>query len=119
MTIKTLLRRVLQMEIDRQNRTVNRSTGKVPLEVTQHQILSRNPRLRPCPPPSLLDLHFSLRATRRVNPGNTIDFDGISCEIASTARKRVPVLFHPMRKLWVLETPPTDIWPKVLGAFTL
>ena len=110
---------ILQMEIERQNRTVNRSTGKVPDEVAEQQILTNTSRLRPCPRASLLDLHFSLRTTRRVNPGYTIDFDGVQREIAPTARKIVTVLFHPGQKLWVLEELPTDRWPKILGAFTL
>ncbi len=110
---------ILQMEINRRNRTVNRSTAKVPIEVWEHQILARTARLRPCPPASLLDLHLSLRTTRRVNPGYTIDFDGTTYEIAPTTRKIVTALFHPRRKLWVLEQPPKATWPKILGHFTL
>jgi len=110
---------ILQMEIARQNRTVNRSIGKIPLEIWDEQIISKAARLRPCPPTPLLDLHFSLRSTRRVNPDHTIDFDGRSYEISPTSRKTVSVIFHPLSKLWVVEHPPKRVWPPILGTFTL
>lgn len=40
-------------------------------------------------------------------------------EIAPTSRKSVTVLFHPYRKLWVLEHSPKLTWPPILGHFTL
>lgn len=110
---------ILQMEIQRQNRTTLRTTGKVPSEVWEEQQLKRTARLRPTPEASLLDLHFSLRSTRKVHTGPYIEFDGQSYEIAPTARKVVPVLFHPFRKLWVLEHSPNLTWPPILGHFTL
>jgi len=110
---------ILQMEIARQNRTVNRSTGKVPLEVWENQTLQSLGRLRPVPPAPLLDLHFSLRLQRRVNNDHTIDFDDQNYEIANTARTSVSIIHHPNRKLWVVEHPPKDIWPPILGFFTL
>lgn len=51
---------ILQMEIQRQNRKRLRSTGKVPLEVGEQQILARSAPLRPAPAATLPDLHFSL-----------------------------------------------------------
>lgn len=110
---------ILQMEIQRQNRTILRTTGKVPSEVWEDQLLKRVARLGPTPQSSLLDLHFSLRATRKVHTGPYIEFDGQSYEIAPTARKVVTVLFHPMRKLWVLDHSPKLTWPPILGHFTL
>ncbi|MGY8675643.1 MAG: hypothetical protein ACKVHO_23975, partial [Verrucomicrobiia bacterium] len=82
-------------------------------------LLTHNEATRPCPEPTLLDLHFSLRLSRRVNHDQTIDFEGRSYEISSTQRKSVTIVHHPYRKFWVLEHPPTDVWPPVLGAFTL
>lgn len=110
---------ILQMELQRQNRKLLRSTGMVPAEVWEKQVLERTARLRNTPPAALLDLHFSLRATRKVHPGPFIDFDGRSYEISATSRKIVTVLFHPGRKLWVLDHQPDDVWPPVLGHFTL
>lgn len=110
---------ILQMEIERQNIKTLRSTGKVPAATWEHQILKRTARLRVAPNASLLDLHLSLRARRRVYTGPYIEFDGRHYEIAPTSRKSVTVLFHPGSKLWVLEEPPTDTWPTVLGSFSL
>ena len=110
---------ILQMEIARQNRTVNRSFGAIPAEIWQAQSLSREGRLRPTPPAALLDLHFSLRSTRRVNNDHPIDFDGQNYEISPTLRKSVTLLHHPTLRFWILEHPPKDIWPPILAHFTL
>ena len=110
---------VLQMEITRQNRTLSRSTDKIPLESWNQQILNATTRIRPCPAPSLLDLHFSLRHSRRVNLDQTIDFAGQNYVIAPTTRKSVTIILHPDRKLWILQHPPTAVWPPVLGQFSL
>lgn len=110
---------LLQIEIARQNRKILRSTGKVPAEVWEQQILERTARLRPTPETSLLDLHLSLRTTRKVHLGHIIQFDGREYEIAPTSRKSVTVLFHPFRKLWVLDHSPNLTWPPILGHFTL
>ena len=40
------------------------TTGKVPAEVWEEQILKRTAQLRPKPEPTLLDLHFSLPSIR-------------------------------------------------------
>jgi len=110
---------ILQMEIARQNQTKNRSTGLVPDAVWQQSLLENTGALRPCPLPTLLDLHFSLRTLRRVNNDHTIDFLGRSYEIAATKRKHVSVIHHPNRCFWVCEQPPKDVWPSVLGSYTL
>ena len=110
---------VLQMEIHRQNNAILRATGRAPLDVFQEQTLAQTAMLRPCPPRSLLDLHFALRVQRRVNNDHTIDFEGQNYEIAATTKKHVSILHHPKRKFWVLEERPKDVWPKVLGTYTL
>jgi hypothetical protein len=110
---------LLQMEIRRQNGKRLRSTGKVPAEVWEEQLLRRTARLRTAPAPSLLDLHLSLRTTRRVHLGHIIQFDGQDYEISPTQRKTVTVLFHPAKQFWVLDHPPKFTWPPVLGHFTL
>ncbi len=110
---------VLQMEIRRQNQTINRSTGKVPLEVWEQQRTSSLHKMRSCPSPVLLDLHLALRARRRVNNDSTIDFEGQNFEIAATHKKVVSIVHHPQRMFWVVESIPKDVWPAVLGAFTL
>lgn len=110
---------VLQMEIQRQGLKTQRTTGKIPSAVWEEQLLQRTARLSPAPAPTLLDLQFSLRATRKVHTGPYIEFDGRDYEIAPTSRKVVTVLFHPLRKLWVLEHPPKSTWPPILGHFTL
>lgn len=97
---------VLQMEIQRQNRTLSRATGQAPETIWRAQILDRSSRMRTCPPPALLDLHFSLRTSRRVNNDHTIDFEGRHYEIAATARKSVTIIHHPGRKCWVVENSP-------------
>lgn len=110
---------ILQMEIERQNRTRQRSTGRIPLHVWRDQIESSQARLRPAPQPSLLDLHLSLRCSRRVNNDHSIDFEGKNYEIAPTARKTVTIILHPKKRFWVVEHAPTTLWPPILGAFTL
>jgi len=110
---------IVQMEIQRQGRKTQRTTGRIPSEVRDEQLLKRTARLSPTPVPTLLDLHFSLRATRMVHTGPYIEFDGQDFEIAPTSRKLVTVLFHPFRKLWVLEHAPKYTWPPIPGHLTL
>jgi hypothetical protein len=110
---------LLQMEIARQNRTVSRTLTKAPLEIWETQTQRGDGRIRPTPPATLLDLHLSLRTTRRVNHDHTIDFDGHNYEIAPTLRKTVTLAYHPHRCFWILEHPPKAIWPTILGHFTL
>lgn len=110
---------VLQMEIMRQNRTRQRSTGLIPLEIWETAILENKANLRPAPSPHLLDLHLSLRAMRRVNNDQTIDFEGRNYEISPSSLKSVAIIHHPNRKFWVVDHPPKDVWPPILGAFSL
>ena len=58
---------ILQMEIQRQNRKTLRTTGRIPSEVWEEQLLKRTARLSPAPASTLLNLQFSLPATRRVH----------------------------------------------------
>lgn len=109
---------LLQMEIGRQNGRILRSTGKVPAEVWEEQTLRGTARMRPADP-RLLDLHLSLRTTRRVQTGHIIEYDGTEYEISPTSRKRVTVLIHPDTQIWVLAQPPASRWPEILGHFTL
>jgi hypothetical protein len=110
---------ILQMEIIRQNRTRQRSTARIPLDVWDRAVLENNGRLRPTPVSSLLDLHFSMRGSRKVNNDQTIDFEGRNYEIATTARKSVTIIHHPNLKFWVVDHPPKDVWPPILGTFGL
>ena len=110
---------ILQMEIRRQNRTVNRTTSLVPQAAWDHDVENNTSHIRPTPTSSLLDLHFSLRGARRVNNDQTIDFEGRNYEIATTLRKSVSIVHHPNRKFWVVEHPPKNVWPPILGAFSL
>ena len=58
---------ILQMEIQRRSRKTLRTTGRIPSEVWEEQILKRTARLSPAPASTLLNLQFSLPATRRVH----------------------------------------------------
>ncbi len=108
---------ILQMEINRQNQTVSRSTGKAPLAIWQSQ--TKESQMRPCPEPSLLDLHLSLRHSRRINADHTIDFDGQNYPIANTQCRNATIIHHPNQQFWVVEGKPTSTWTRILGHFTL
>lgn len=110
---------VLQMEIARQNRTVNRSFDAKPIEVWEKQSLAGKGRMRSAPSDALLDLHLSLRCRRRVDNAHSIDFEGQNYEISATLRKHVTVVHHPKRQFWVVEHPPKEVWPPILGHYTL
>lgn len=110
---------ILQMELARQNRTRNRSIDKIPIESWEKQIQNSTARIRECLAPALLDLHFSLRCSRRVNLDHTIDFEGQNYEIAATPRKTVTIVHHPHRHFWVVEHSPGAVWPSILGHFSL
>lgn len=109
---------VLQMEISRQNHKRKRSTGQVPSDEWDRQTQGVG-KVRVCPPCELLDLHFSMRCQRRVNNDHTIDFEGQNYELSATLKKSVTVIHHPKRKMWVVEHVPKDVWPPILGHFTL
>ena len=110
---------ILQMELARQNRTRTRSTGKIPIQSWEEQILNATDRMCACPASALLDLHFSLRCSRRVNLDHTIDFEGQNYEISATQRKTVAIVHHPNRHFWVVEHTPIAVWPSILGHFSL
>jgi hypothetical protein len=93
------------------------STALVPQAVWDQALLARTGRPRQTPVSSLLDLHFPMRLTRRVNNDQTLDFEGRNYEIGSTLKKRVTIIHHPTRRFWVVEHPPTAVWPPVLGTF--
>jgi hypothetical protein len=99
------------MEIDSQNRIRQHSTGRIPLQIWHQQIDSSQARLRHAPRPSLLDMHISLRCSRRVNNDRSIDFEGKNYEIA---RKTVATLLHPIKRFWVV-APPATLWPQFQG----
>ena len=110
---------ILQMEIARQNRTTSRATTKVPSEIWQAQTLDQSTHMRPSLPSALLNLHFSLRTSRRVNNDHTIDFEGQKYEISPTTRKFVTIIHHPNLKFWVVSDTPKAIWPCIHGEFSL
>ena len=110
---------ILQMELQRQNLTRQRSTGLVPSTVWENSLLARTQRLRPAPATALLDLHLSLRQQRRVNNDHPIDFEGHNYDISRTPKSSVTLIHHPKLRFWVVEHPPTNIWPPILGAFSL
>jgi hypothetical protein len=60
-----------------------------------------------------------LRCRRSVDNAHSIDFEGLNYEISATLRKSVTVVYHPRRQFWVLELPPKDVWPSILGHYTL
>ena len=108
---------ILQMEIKRQNSTKNSSTGEVPNNLFEQS--QSHSVIRPSSPTALLDLHLSLRTSRKVAPDHSIEFEGRTYKIAPTLKKSVTVLYHPQSKLWVLEEPPNLIWPNILGHFSM
>jgi hypothetical protein len=81
------------MKIQRKNRKTQRNTGSIPSEVWDEQLLKRTARLIPTPAPTLLDLHCSLRTTRKVHIGPSIEFHGQDYEIAPTSRTGSPPCF--------------------------
>lgn len=108
---------ILQMEINRQNQTVSRSTGKAPQTIWQSQ--AKQSKIRPCPESSLLDIHLSLRHSRRINVDHTIDFEGQNYPIANTQCRRATIVHHPKQQFWIVEGKPTSTWTRILGHFTL
>jgi len=107
------------MGITRQNQTKQRATDLFPLEVWDRAVLENQSRIRPTPVSSLLDLHFPMRGTRKVNNDQTIDFEGRNHEIATTARESVTIIHQPSLKFWVVEHPPKDVWHTISGTFGL
>jgi hypothetical protein len=65
---------ILKVEIKRQNSTRNSSTGEVPNNLFEQS--QPHSATRPSPPTALLDLHLSLRTTRKVAPDHSMEFEG-------------------------------------------
>jgi hypothetical protein len=85
---------ILQMELQRQNRTRQRGTGLGSLSAWEDSLRARTQRLRPAPAQALLDLHLSLRQQRRVKNDHTIDFEGRNYQIAPTSKSSVTLIHH-------------------------
>lgn len=110
---------ILKREIDRQNQRVCRPLGRSPLSIWQEQTEQSTSKMRASPESSLLDLHLSLRASRRVNADHTIDFEGVNHQIGPTQCRRITIVHHPGRQFWAVEGKPKLVWPPILGHFTL
>jgi hypothetical protein len=113
---------LLARELTRQNRTVCRTTGLSPDDACAKAQEEQRTVLRPCPDPSLLDLHLALHLGRRVNADHQIDFLGRSWPISATARHSVTLIHHPQSQFWVVSQPPKppqNRWPEILGKFSL
>jgi hypothetical protein len=68
---------------------------------------------------ALLDLHHSLRRTRKVAPDRPNEFESLAYKIAPTLKMRVTVFYHPQSKLWVIEKPPNLLWPSIRGHLSM
>jgi hypothetical protein len=113
---------VLDHEVERQNRTVCRTTGLSPDEAWNKAREEGRDAMRPAPETRLLDLHLALHFGRRRNADHQIDFLGRSWEIAPTQRQTVTVIHHPNRQFWVVATPPKppeNRWSDVLAKYSL
>jgi hypothetical protein len=112
----------LNHELERQNQTVCRTTGLCPNDAWAKALAEQRNALRPCPDPSLLDLHLALHFGRRRNADHQIDFLGRSWPIGPTARHTVTVIHHPGRQFWVVSQPPKpplNRWSDILAKFSL
>ena len=113
---------LLDHELEQQNRAVCRTSGLSPNEAWARAITENRDAMRPSPDPSLMDLHFALHFSRRLNADHQIDFLGRSWPIGATQRRTVTVIHHPARQFWVVTTPPKppeNRWSDVLGKFSL
>ena len=113
---------VLDREVQRQNATVCRTTGLSPEAAWEKALAEKRTVTRPCPPATLLDLHLALHLKRRVNADHQIDFLGQSWHIAPTKRSAITVIHHPRRQFWAVTQPPSpprNIWPEILGKYSL
>ncbi len=113
---------LLNQELERQNRTLCRTTGRSPDDAWAQAQAERRNALRPCPDPSLLDLHLALHFARRCNADHQIDFLGRSWPIGPTQRRTVTLIHHPHRQFWVVSQPPKppeNRWSDVLAKFSL
>jgi len=113
---------VLDREVERQNNTVCRTTGLSPNQAWEKALAENRSAIRPCPPATLLDLHLALHLKRRVNADNQIDFLGQSWQISPTKRSSITLIHHPLRQFWIVTQPPEpplNIWPEILGKYSL
>jgi len=113
---------LLTRELARQNRTVCRTTNLSPDDACAKAQEEQRTVLRPCPDPSLLDLHLALHLRRRVNADHQIDFLGRSWPISATARHTVTLIHHPQTQFWVVSQPPKppqNRWPEIVGKYSL
>lgn len=113
---------LLDHELERQNQTVCRTTGLSPNDAWAKAQSEQRNAMRPCPDPSLLDLHLALHFGRRRNADHQIDFLGRSWPIGPTQRHSVTLIHHPKRQFWVVShppKPPENRWPDVLAKFSL
>lgn len=113
---------VLDREVQRQNGTLCRTTGLSPDAAWEKAFAEKRTATRPCPPATLLDLHLALHLKRRVNADNHIDFLGQSWPIAPTKRSSITLIHHPLRHFWAVTQPPSpplNIWPEILGKYSL
>jgi hypothetical protein len=113
---------VLDREVQRQNATVCRTTGLSPNVAWEKALAEKRTVTRPCPPVTLLDLHLALHLKRRVNADCQIDFLGRSWHIFPTKRSSITLIHHPLRQFWAVTQPPTpplNIWPEILGNYSL
>ena len=113
---------VLNRQVAHQNATVCRTTGLSPDAAWTKALAEQRTVIRPCPPTALLDLHLALHLRRRVNADLQIDFLGRSWPIAPTKRSAVTLIYHPFRQFWAVPQPPLppqNIWPEILGFYSL
>jgi hypothetical protein len=113
---------ILNREVERQTRTVCRTTGLSPDEAWTQARADDRDAMRPAPEVSLLDLHLALHFGHRRNADHPIDFLGRSWGIAPTLRHSVTVIHHPNRQFWVVTTPPKPTenrWSNVLAKYSL
>lgn len=113
---------ILAGELARQNRTVCRTTGLSPDDACAKALEDQRTMMRPCPDPSLLDLHLALHLGRRVNADHQVDFLGRSWPISATSRRSVTLIHHPQTQFWVVSQAPkhcNNRWPIILGKFSL
>jgi hypothetical protein len=118
----TAAQSVLNRECDRQNTTVCRTTSLSPNAAWEKALAEKRTATRPCPPPTLLDLHLALHLKRRVNADQQIDFLGRSWHIAPTRQSAITIIHHPLRQFWAVTQPPSpplNIWPDILGNYSL
>lgn len=113
---------VVARELTRQNRTVCRTTGLSPDDACAKALEEQRNLVRPCPDPSMLDLHLALQLGRRVNADQQVDFLGRSWPISATSRRSVTLIHHPQSQFWIVSQAPKHCqnrWSPILGKFSL